>query len=149
MLVIIKNYNRKTDIKTMELQVGVKALLKNKDGKYLLLRRSSEKYPEVGATWDIVGGRINPGSSLLENLKREIKEEVNLTLTNEPKLMAAQDILRVPGRHVVRLTYTAMIDGEPKIDDDHTEFKWFEKSELKNLENLDIYFKELLNKNIL
>ena len=132
----------------MELQVGVKVLLKNKEGKYLFIRRSSEKYPEVGATWDIVGGRIDPGSLLLENLKREVKEEINLDLTDEPKLVAAQDILRVPGRHVVRLTYTATIDGEPKLDDDHTEFKWFEKSELKNLENLDIYFKELLDKNL-
>jgi len=52
----------------MELQVGVKALLRNKEGKYLLIRRSSEKYPEVGAKWDIVGGRINPGETLLENL---------------------------------------------------------------------------------
>ncbi len=62
----------------MELQVGVKALLKNKNGKYLLLRRNPKKYPDVGPKWDIVGGRINPGSLLLENLKREIKEEVGL-----------------------------------------------------------------------
>jgi len=36
------------------LQVGVKALLKNKQGKYLLLKRSSVKYPEVEGHWDIV-----------------------------------------------------------------------------------------------
>ncbi|MBI4085777.1 MAG: NUDIX domain-containing protein [Candidatus Liptonbacteria bacterium] len=129
----------------MELQVGVKALLQNKEGKYLLLRRSPDKYPEAGAIWDIVGGRIDPGSPLLENLKREIKEETGLDLTDEPKLIAAQDILRVPGRHVVRLTYTARIDGEPRIDADHTEYKWFTGTELKNLENLDGYFKELLD----
>ncbi len=132
----------------MELQVGVKALLKNKEGKYLLIRRSSEKYPEVGANWDIVGGRIDPGSTLLENLKREIKEETALDLDDEPRLIGAQDILRVPGRHVVRLTYTAHIEGEPKLDGDHTEFKWFAASEIKNLENLDIYFKELLGRGI-
>lgn len=130
----------------MELQVGVKALLKNNEGKYLLLRRSPDKYPEAGATWDIVGGRIDPGSSLLENLKREIKEETGLDLNDEPRLIAAQDILRVPRRHVVRLTYTAAIDGEPKLDGDHTEFKWFTGSELKILENVDSYFKELLDK---
>lgn len=132
----------------MELQVGVKALLKNQEGKYLLVRRSSEKYPEVGAKWDIVGGRIDPSSTLFENLKREIKEEVNLDLLEEPKLLAAQDIMRIPGRHVVRLTYLGSIDGEPKLDDDHTEYKWFTLDELKQLENLDIYFKELLEKGI-
>src|SRR3989344_8931904 len=88
-----------------DLQVGVKILLKNKDGKYLLLRRSLKKYPEIQGRWDIVGGRINPGSTLLENLKREVKEETGLTLTGTPRLLAAQDILRNNGRHVVRLTY--------------------------------------------
>lgn len=133
----------------MKLQVGVKALLQNNEGKYLLLRRSPDKYPEAGASWDIVGGRIAPGSPLIENLKREIKEETGLELNDEPKLIAAQDILRVPGRHVVRLTYTARIDGEPRIDADHTEFKWFTGTELKNLEHLNDYFKELLDKDIL
>jgi len=76
----------------MELQVGVKVLLRNKEGKYLLVRRSSEKYPEVGATWDLVGGRIDAGTLLQENLKREVKEEIGLTLKKEPMIVAAQDI---------------------------------------------------------
>ncbi len=38
----------------MELQVGVKALLRNPEGKYLLARVSQEKYPEIGPKWDIV-----------------------------------------------------------------------------------------------
>ncbi len=135
----------------MELQVGVKALLKNPEGKYLLVRRSPLKYPEVGPKWDIVGGRIDPGSPLLENLKREILEETKLELKDEPKLIAAQDILRVPGRHVVRLTYTASISGEPQIDEDHLEWKWFKMEEIRKMtgEELDIYFKELLDKRII
>ena len=127
--------------------MGVKALLKNSEGKYLLLRRNPEKYPEMSAKWDIVGGRIDPGSTLLENLKREIKEETSLDLNDSPALIAAQDILRVPGRHVVRLTYAANIEGTPKLDSDHLEFAWFTLEEMKNLSEaeLDIYFKELLD----
>lgn len=133
----------------IELQVGVKALLKNPEGKYLLLQRAPEKYPEVwkfGDVWDIVGGRIDQELTLLENLKREIKEEVGLDLNEEPKLIAAQDIMRIPGRHVVRLTYTADIEGEPTLDTDHISYKWFRIDELKNLRELDIYFKELLDR---
>ena len=126
------------------LQVGVKALLKNSEGKYLLLRRNPEKYPEAGATWDIVGGRIDAGRPLLDNLQREIREETGLELTSRPKLVAAQDILKVPGRHVVRLTYTGEIEGEPVLDNDHTEFGWFTPEELKNLENLDSFLNEAL-----
>lgn len=115
----------------------------------MLIRVSPEKYPEIGAKWNIPGGRINPGSALIENLKREVKEETSLDLAEEPKLIAAQDILRVEGRHVVRLTYTANITGEPQLNEEHTEFRWFTLEEMKKLTEaeLDIYFKELLDKN--
>lgn len=130
----------------MELQVGVKAALRNKDGRFLLVRRSPTKYPEAANRWDIVGGRIEPGSPLIDNLKREIKEEVGLDLMKEPVLIAAQDILipQFPDRHVVRLTFVGEIDGAPQLDSDHTEFGWFTLSEMKNLEGLDIFFRELL-----
>ena len=129
------------------LQVGVKALLKNKEGKYLLVRRNPDKYPEVGAKWDIVGGRIHPGTALLENLKREIMEETQLELTKELVLVSAQDILRIEGRHVVRLTYVGEIDGEPILDEEHDEYGWFTMSDMKTMSDneLDIYFKELLD----
>lgn len=116
----------------------------------MLLHRSSEKYPEVkGDRWDIVGGRIESGTPLFENLKREIKEEVGLDLVEEPRLVAAQDILRNPARHVVRLTYVGKIEGEPVLDGDHDEYRWFSREELFKLDSLDRYFKELLEKGAL
>jgi ADP-ribose pyrophosphatase YjhB (NUDIX family) len=137
----------------IHLQVGVKALLKNKDGKYLLIRRSPAKYPEAPNRWDIVGGRINPGESLLENLKREIKEETNLDLMEEPRLVAAQDIINVRGhekRHVVRLTYVGNIEGEPVLDtEENVEYKWLTLEEIAEIEDLDVYFRELLDKNMI
>lgn len=133
----------------MELQVGVKALLRNKEGKYLLVKRSPEKYPEAANRWDIVGGRINPGQTLVENLKREIKEETNLDLKKEPNLVAAQDILRIAGKHIVRLTFVGEIDGMPELDEDHTEFRWLTEEEVMNIDHLDIYVKELIDKRII
>lgn len=135
----------------MELQVGVKILLKNSDGKYLLVRRNPKKYPEVGPKWDLPGGRINPGTTLMENLQREIKEEVGLDYKGNPALVAAQDILKVPGRHVVRLTFTGELNGEPKIDEEHLEANWFSAEEIKNIEPnlLDGFFHALIiEKNI-
>jgi ADP-ribose pyrophosphatase YjhB (NUDIX family) len=133
----------------MVLQVGVKILFKNSEGKYLLARRNPKKYPEVGPQWDIIGGRIEAGSSLLDNLKREINEEVGLNYMGDPVLVAAQDIIRAPEKHVVRLTYLGEINGDPKIDEEHLEAKWFTAEELKDEANLDKFFKELLDKNII
>ncbi len=134
----------------MELQVGVKIILQNKEGKILLLHRNWEKYPEVKKdnSWDIVGGRINIGTPLLENLKREIFEETKLNLTEEPKLLTAQDILRAD-KHVVRLTYLGKIEGEPQLDEYHDAYKWVTQDELKNELALDQYFREVLNKNLI
>ena len=128
----------------MELQVGVKVLLKNPEGKYLLMRRSEQKYNS--SKWDIPGGRINPGTSLGENLAREVMEETGLTLTSEPRVVCAQDIFATETRHVVRITYIGAAEGEPKLSDEHTEYRWVTFVELKAMsaDELDRYLKALL-----
>ena len=128
------------------LQVGVKVLLKNGEGRYLTLRRSLEAYPEVSGRWDIVGGRIDPGTPLLENLTREVREETGLTIVGTPRLIAAQDITPTPDRHIIRLTYAGEANDGPLILDteENDDYRWLTKEELKNLEDIDVYLKELI-----
>ncbi|HUX35509.1 MAG TPA: NUDIX hydrolase [Candidatus Paceibacterota bacterium] len=128
----------------MELQVGVKAVISNKEGKYLLLRRSRG---EARGVWDIAGGRIDPGVPLRENLIREIKEETGLDFDGGEKIIAAQDIFPSNGdRHIVRITYAIEMDGTPVLNpEEHDEFRWVSFSELKSLPGLDAYLKELID----
>ena len=131
------------------LQVGVKVLLKNGAGKYLLVRRNPKKYPDMKPSWDIVGGRIDAGSQLFENLQREVKEETRLDLIEKPRLVAAQDIIR-PDKHVVRLTYLGTVEGNPVIDEESLEFGWFSGAEILALgEELDKFFKELIDAQVI
>ncbi len=127
------------------LQVGVKVLLQDDDGKYLLIRRSQEKYPEVENPWDIPGGRIDVGSPLLENLRREVTEETGLKVLGVPHLVDAQDILR-PDKHVVRLTYVAQATGHPQLSADHTEFQWLGAKDALELQGIDPFVAETLRK---
>lgn len=127
----------------MVLQVGVKVLLKNPEGKYLLMHRNPEKYPET-QKWDIPGGRIDPGTTLMENLAREVMEETGLTMTSEPRLIAAQDIFASAEKHVVRLTYIGEADGTPSLSDEHEEYGWFSPEEVRALDPLDSYLSELM-----
>jgi ADP-ribose pyrophosphatase YjhB (NUDIX family) len=131
----------------MELQVGVKILLKNGEGEFLFLRRSLKKYPEVEGRWDIPGGRIEIGTPLLDNLRREVKEETGMDLASEPRFVAAQDIMRNPTRHVVRLTYVGEASGDVALDgEEHDMYQWLAKDDVFHLGDVDIYFKELLDK---
>ena len=127
----------------MELQVGVKILLKNEDNKYLVLFRSFNNNPVPHREyWDMPGGRINTGSDLIKNLKREVKEETGLEIIGEVQLVTAQDIIKE--QHVVRLVYTGFGAGEVKLSEEHSEYKWLSLEELSKLEPIDSYLKKIL-----
>jgi 8-oxo-dGTP diphosphatase len=130
----------------MQLQVGVKALIKNSDGHYLFLLRSKIMNGEETAHWDIPGGRIESNEPLLEALQREIIEETGITVHGDFTLIGAQDIFASFDRHVVRLTYTTVSDGDAIVSDEHDDAKWLSLEDVKTL-NLDPYLTELLQKN--
>ena len=131
----------------MELQVGVKAIIKNRQGEFLILKRSPIKYPEVKNPWDIPGGRINLGSQLLENLNREIEEEIQIKISGNPVLIDAQDIMRSE-KHVVRLTYLVEGDGTPILSDEHTDYRWVSFKEAQEMSDIDVFLKEVILKNV-
>lgn len=135
----------------MELQVGVKVLLKNREGKYLLIRRAPDPEQIKQLKWDIPGGRINAGAELLENLSREVMEETGLTMTSTPRLIAAQDLMPngKTARHIVRLTYAGTADGEPKLSHEHTVHQWLSFTDLAALTDLDSYLKKLIDDKII
>ena len=113
--------------KQVVLQVGVKVLLENEHSEVLLVRRSVGKYGKTNGSWDIPGGRIDPGTSLLENLQREVREETALELDGVPHLLSAQDIFVGKNeKHVVRLTYFGRVKNGTVILDttENTEYVW-------------------------
>src|SRR3989338_7834842 len=133
------------------LQVGVKIFLENGEGRFLLLKRSPKRYPEIKiiGEWDIPGGRIIPGTKLFDNLVREVFEETKLKILGEPRLINAQDILRGKEKHIIRLTYVGKVSGEPILDEEHTDFKWLTIRDMKKIRNLDEFTREVLEKNLL
>lgn len=130
------------------LMVGVKVFLQDQHGRYLLLRRSTVKYPEVPPSWDIPGGRINIGTPLIENLQREIYEETGLTALEPITLLYAQDIIR-EDKHVVRLTYKARVDGQPRLDIENDGYCWFTVAALQQLPDLDEFARGVVDAGLL
>ncbi len=138
----------------MDLKVGVKVCLKNKKGKYLLLRRNDKKYTNIPSkgTWDVIGGKIVVGTSLYENLKREIKEETGAKWEGKIILLHAQDVIIPNEMHVVRLTYFSELTEDLDINLDkseNVEYGWFSLQELKELAALDRFVKEVVELGLL
>ena len=53
-----------------------------RDGCYLVLHRTKKEHDENGGKWIGVGGKFEPGESPFECVRREVKEETGLTMTN-------------------------------------------------------------------
>jgi len=126
----------------MRLQVGVKVLLQDDSGKFLLLQRAGAMPSDGKYYWDIPGGRINEDEPLLDALGREVLEETGLRLAGEPILRFAQDIfVEKADLHVVRLTYCGKADGKVILSDEHGAYQWVTLEELI-AENIDPYLRK-------
>ncbi len=121
------------------LQVGVKAVIRDDDGRMLLVKRARPYESETEVMWEIPGGRIDIGETTTAALKREIKEETGLDLASVERILGVQDILRNPKLHVVRITYLARATGELAVnhsddsDTQHTDAAWFTLDELPTI----------------
>lgn len=136
--------------KKLLFEIGLKALIKDKFGKVLLLQRSNPYVSDVknGHTdklrWDLPGGRVEPSESIVEALRREIKEETNLDFVDFTKIIDVHETFYHEGFHTVRIYFQVSAIGNLKLSQEHIEAKYFEKKELAQLENDDLMEKSTL-----
>lgn len=114
--------------------VAVHALIE-KDGKYLITKRSSDNnyMPNL---WDTPGGTIHYGEAIDIALKREIYEETGLTCYQK-EILFVYSFMSGPSRHQFQLLYRCQYQkGDIHLTSgDHNEYRWLTLEELKNLPN--------------
>jgi ADP-ribose pyrophosphatase YjhB (NUDIX family) len=104
--------------------VTVGGLIFDRAGQVLMLR--THKWSNL---WGIPGGKIKWGEASMDALRREIKEETNLDVT-EIEFVLAQDCIHSKefyrDAHFVLLNYTCRYDGDTqvKLNDEAREFRW-------------------------
>ena len=124
--------------------LGIKALVRNRDGDILLLKvnRNKLKGYKGEPYWDIPGGRIHKNSTVEDTLKREIEEETGITsVTNFNKFdMVLSNNVRVPqedGADVGLILAVYVCDipevSSIKISEEHTEYGWFSQKQASEL----------------
>lgn len=117
-----------------------------KDGKYLMLHRSSKKNDGSGGKWMGIGGHFEEGESPYDCVVREVFEETGLCLV-EPQYRAVvtfdSDKYESEQMHLFTCTN---FDGTVGLCDEG-ELAWIDKQEVKglNMWNGDIVFLNLLD----
>ena len=110
----------------------MRGVIKNDDDKILVLKRHPKSRTDPG-TWELPGGKVDPGESFDDALLREIREETSLDAEVGDFCEAIQN--DYPHKRTVQLImYLTDIKGEVKISDEHTEFMWATLEKIKKLE---------------
>lgn len=126
----------KTDEISDKFPISIKAIIVDQS-KVLCLKNERNE-------WDFPGGKINFKEKVEDCLKREVKEEVNIDITNI-KILKPFNLKfnKVP---VFVLVYSANIscDSPISVSYEHSEYKFFTKDEIKNL-NMPTDFKYLID----
>lgn len=112
--------------------LGVKGVVVH-NGRILIIKRAEESHVG-GGTWESPGGKLEFGEELEEALIREMKEEVGLDVTVE-KLLYTSTFFTHPTRQVILLTYLCKCNDAAvvKISFEHSEYRWANGEELRNL----------------
>ncbi|NOT11373.1 MAG: NUDIX hydrolase [Methylococcaceae bacterium] len=103
--------------------IGVGGVIFNECQQVLLIQRN--KAPASGY-WSVPGGRLEPGESLAEACRREVKEETGLDVA--PTTIVAVVDRRLEGFHYVIIDYLALLSDEksqpPIAHSDVSDARW-------------------------
>ena len=107
-----------------------------RDGRYLLLRRSSDKDFAPGA-WECVTGRVQQGEGFEDALRREVREETGLDVTVDA-IVGTTHFYRGPERpehELLGVVYLCSVPTAtvPHIGPEHSEYRWMTFGEVQEM----------------
>lgn len=110
----------------------VGAVILDDDGRLLVVRR---RHPPSQDLWSLPGGRVEPGESLIDAVKREVFEETGLAVS----VGDVVGVVEIPagGDVVYDVTdFAATVVGDPAVllaGDDATDVAWVTRDDLGSL----------------
>ncbi len=120
--------------KPVSLFIAGKALIRWR-GKVLIVRESSAyKVGTNPGRWDVVGGRITPGEPFQRSVKREIREEVGLSVALGQPFFVNESWPVIKGKQwqIVRVFYTAIArSGRVQLSPDHDAWQWIDPRQFR------------------
>jgi 8-oxo-dGTP diphosphatase len=121
-----------------------------KDNKILISQRALNEKHDPGK-WTIPGGKVeqtegNVCNILEKTLKREVKEEVDIIIDDNVKLVSNNTFIRTGGQHVIALIFVCYwVSGIAKPCEDTEDVAWITEEDLESYEfspNVEEYIKQ-------
>jgi mutator protein MutT len=115
--------------------LAIRAVILNKNGRCLLLRRSSNNKTNV-EKWEFPGGKIEPNENFTEALHREVAEEVGSKISIGRAVGFAWTEL--PKVNVVQIIMEARLkSGKVRLSQEHDDYAWVNHKELSKFDLLE------------
>ncbi len=125
--------------------VGVGAVIFNKQGEFLLLKRGKASKNEIGL-WGFPGGAVEFGETIAETIKREVKEELLINIKPLKLLTPINHIIKKEKQHWIAVPYICQLtSGKLKITepDKCEDVGWFSIEEASRFK-LSLVAREVL-----
>ena len=104
----------------------VAAVIKDEEGKILITQRNLQK--SQGGLWEFPGGKIEPGESHKDALRREIREELATEIEVGSLLTTVE--YDYPKFHLTMHCYLCTVVGGNLTLLEHEDARWLRKEEL-------------------
>ena len=129
--------------------IEVFAEILHRDGAYFATQRG---YGEFEGMWEFPGGKIEPGESSEDALKREIQEELGVDIVIEDLICTTE--YDYPSFHLTMHCYLCRVEaGEIELRE-HKSARWLRPEELGSvewlpadkevIENIKVYYKLII-----
>ena len=117
--------------------VAITAFIKNiKGDKFLIIKRHRNEIAYPGK-WSFPGGKVERGQTIIETLRREVKEEVGLEIEDYKEYLRDYTFVRPDGHNVVGFSFLVRAKSENVcLSKDFEDFKWIRPEELSNFDHI-------------
>jgi 8-oxo-dGTP diphosphatase len=114
-----------------------------KEDKLLILRRSSDSFTRPNE-WDFPGGNVLFGEMAEESLRKEIREESGLEVTEIKPLSVITQMREEI--YALFINYSCKASTDTVIlSHEHSEYRWVTKEELMELAGVAQFLKDTVN----
>ena len=119
------------------IKVAVDAIVFGYQNNQLYVLLIQQKFGSQDSYWALPGGLVQNDESLENAVKRELKEETNISVNYFEQLFTfGDDVFRDPRNRVISVAYFALVDSSKlkiKADSDAENAQWFKIDEVPSL----------------